>query len=98
MAGRPMRTQIKKATGRVASLIKRLQNLNFKSKQEIIEAHELCGQMDYEESTRLRKKFEYYWHLFALKETLPWNDLTEQESKQYEAIWKLVEFEEGLHE
>ena len=93
-----MRTQIKKATGRVASLIKRLQNLNFKSEQEIIETYQLCNQMDYYESRRLQKKFEYYWHLFELKEALPWGDLTEQESKQSEAIWKLVEFEEGLHE
>jgi hypothetical protein len=93
-----MRIQIKKATGKVASLIKRIQNLNFKSEQEIIETYHLCSQMDYYESRRLQGKFEYYWHLFELKETLPWGELTEQESKQYEAIWKLVEFEEGLHE
>ena len=93
-----MRIQIKKATGKVASLIKRIQNLNFKSEQEVIEKYDLCGQIDYYQSRRLQQKFEYYWGLFELKDTLPWGDLTEKESKQYEAVWKLVELEEGIHE
>lgn len=93
-----MRIQIKKATGKVASLIKRIQNLNFKSKQEVIETYDLCGQIDYYQSRRLQQKFEYYWDLFELKDILPWGDLTEKESKQYEAVWKLVELEEGIHE
>lgn len=93
-----MRIQIKKATGKVASLIKRIQNLNFKSEQEVIETYDLCGQIDYYQSRRLQQKFEYYWDLFELKDTLPWGDLTERESKQYEAVWKLVELEEGINE
>jgi len=93
-----MRTQIKKATGRVASLIKRLQNLNFKSEQEIIEIHDACGWADYYESRRLQKKFEYYFDLFELQETVLWAELTEKEVQQRKALWKLVDLEESLHE
>ena len=82
----------------MASLIKRIQNLNFKSEQEIIEAHEQDSWTDYYYSRKQQKQFEYYWHLFELEEILPWGELSEKESKQYEAIWKLVEFDGGLHE
>jgi len=93
-----MRNQIKKATGKVASLIKRIQNLNFKSEQEIIEIHNTYGWVDYYESRGLQKKFGYYFDLFELKEGLLWEEPTEKEAEQNKAIWRLVKFEEGLNE
>jgi hypothetical protein len=93
-----MRNQIKKATGKVASLIKLIQNFNFKTEQEIIKAYKLSCESDYYQSRRLQKRLEYYFQLFELEEGFPWGELTDKDAKQYEAIWKLVELEEGLNE
>ena len=93
-----MRSQIKKATGRVASLIKRIQNLNFKSEQEIIEIHDAYSWADYYESRRLQKRFDYYFDLFELPEIVLFEEFTEKEARQRKAIWKLVRLEEGVYE
>jgi hypothetical protein len=89
---------IKKATVKVASFIKRLQNLNFNSEQEIIEGYQLDQELAYYESRRRQKRFGYYFNVFELKETCFLDDLTEQQKEQYSLIWKLVDLEDSQHE
>lgn len=89
---------IKKATVKVASFIKRIQNLNFNSEQEIIEGHHLDQDVAYYKSRHRQKRFDYYFNVFELKESWLLDDLTEQQKEQYSLIWKLVDLEDGQHE
>ena len=89
---------IKKATDKVAYFIKRIQQLNFKSEQEVIEVYQICGEMDFHEGKRRRGRFEYYLQLLGLEEAYLFDELTEKQAEQYSAIWKLVDLEGGLYE
>ena len=89
---------IKKATVRVASFIKRLQNLNFNSEQEIIEGYKYEQDLAYYRSIHRHKRFNYYFQLFDLKEVCPFDESTAREGEQYSAIWKLVDLEDPQHE
>jgi hypothetical protein len=89
---------IKKATVKVASFIKRIQNLNFNSEQEIIEGHHLDQEVAYYKSRHRQKRFNYYFQLFDLKEPCPFDESTHREGEQYSAIWRLVDLEDSQHE
>ena len=62
-------TPIKKAIRMIASLIKRIQLLNFKTAEELLEAHSLEQQIAYLEQRRRDKRFAYYFNVFGLKDS-----------------------------
>ena len=92
-----MKSQIKKAIRTIASLTKQIQQVNFKSEQEFIKAYEIGHELDRIESQRRRKRFEYYFNVFDLKEGWLLDELTEKEAEQYSLIWKLVDLEDSKH-
>ena len=89
---------IKKAVRTTAIFIKRIPNLNFKTKEEIIEAYNLDGDFAYYESRRRHKRFNYYLNVFELAEPFFLDELTEKQKEQFGLIWKLVDLEGGCHE
>ena len=91
-------TPIKKAIRMIASLIKRIQLLNFKTAEELLEAHSLEQQIAYLEQRRRDKRFAYYFKVFGLKDSCPFDETTELEALQHSLIWKLVDLEDGHHE
>ena len=93
-----MNNAIKKLPGKVASLLKRIQQINFKSEKEIIEAHEQSANYDWAVYQYRHKRFDYYFNIFDLEEGCPFDDLTERQTDQYSLLWKLVDLEVGYHE
>ena len=93
-----MNNPIKKLPGKVASLLKRIQQINFKSEKEIIEAHEQSENYYWAFSDYRRERFEYYFNIFDLKEAYLYEELTERQSEQYSLLWKLVDLEGGYYE
>lgn len=93
-----MKSQIKKAIRTIACLTKQIQQVNFKSEQEIIKAYEIGHELDWIESQRRRKRFEYYFNVFDLKEGWLLDEPTDKEAEQYSLIWKLVDLEGSKHE
>jgi hypothetical protein len=93
-----MNNPIKKLPGKVASLLKRIQQINFKSEKEIIEAHEQSENYKWAVYQYRHKRFDYYFNIFDLEEGCPFDDLTERQSEQYSLLWKLVDLEVGYHE
>jgi len=93
-----MNHPIKKATGKVASFIKRLQNLNFNSEQEVIEGYKYDQQLAYYESKHRQKRFDHYFTVFELEEPLFLEELNEKQKEQYGLIWRLVDLESGRYE
>ena len=91
-------TPIKKAIRMIASLIKRIQLLNFKTAEELLEAHSLEQQIAYLEQRRRDKRFAYYFNVFGLNDSCPFDQTTELEALQHSLIWKLVDLENGYHE
>lgn len=89
---------IKKAAVKAAFLIKRIKNLNFKAKEEILEAEEIEQQIAWIDRKNHRRRFDYYFRLFDLVEKSPFDDLTEKQAEQYSLIWKLVDLEGGRYE
>jgi len=86
---------IKKAACTTAIFIKRIPNINFKSKQEIIEAYEIGQESDWIDFRNRNKRFHYYRNVFGLEEAFFLDELTDKEAEQYSLIWKLVDLEEG---
>ena len=93
-----MNNPIKKLPGKVASLLKRIQQINFKSEKEIIEAHEQSENYNWAFSEYRRERFAHYFNIFDLKEASIFEDLTERQSEQYSLLWKLVDLEVGHYE
>jgi hypothetical protein len=93
-----MNKPIKKATGKVTSFLKLIQQINFKSEKEIIEAREQSENYDWAVFQYRHKRFDYYFNVFGLEEACPFGDLTERQSDQYSLLWKLVDLEGGYHE
>ena len=93
-----MNNPIKKLPGKVASLLKRIQQINFKSEKEIIEAHEQSENYYWAVYQYRHKRFDYYFNIFDLKEAYLYEELTERQSEQYSLLWKLVDLEGGYHE
>ena len=93
-----MNNQIKKAIHTIALLTKRIQQINFKSEKEIIEAHEQSENYYWAFSDYRRERFEYYFNIFDLKEAYLYEELTERQSEQYSLLWKLVDLEGGYYE
>lgn len=93
-----MNKSTKKLPGKVASFLKRIQNLNFNSTQEIIEAYQIDQEIAYIDSKYRHERFNYYFNVFELKESWLLDDLTEQQKEQYSLIWKLVDLEGGRYE
>ena len=93
-----MNNPIKKATRKVASFLKRIQQINFKSEKEIIEAHEQSENYNWAFSEYRRERFAHYFNIFDLKEASIFEDLTERQSEQYSLLWKLVDLEVSRHE
>jgi len=93
-----MRPQIKKASSTIALFIKRIKLLNFKTAQELLEAHYLEQQITYLEQQRRDKRFAYYFNVFGLKDSCPFDETTELEALQHSLIWKLVDLENDRHE
>ena len=93
-----MNNPIKKSYRQVASFLKRIQQINFKSEKEIIEAHEQSENYKWAVYQYRHKRFDYYFNIFDLEEGCPFNDLTERQSEQYCLLWKLVDLEGGYHE
>ncbi|MEI6183241.1 MAG: hypothetical protein WCP25_08080 [Polynucleobacter sp.] len=91
-------TPLKKAVHVIAAFIKRIQLLNFKTAQELLEAHYLEQQIAYLEQRRRDKRFAYYFKVFGLKDSCPFDETTELEALQHSLIWKLVDLEDGHHE
>lgn len=89
---------IKKAAVKAAFLIKQIKNLNFKAKEEILEAEELDRQSAWIDLKNRRRRFDYYFKVFGLDEGCPFDDLTEKQAEQYSLIWKLVDLEGGHYE
>ena len=93
-----MRLQIKKASSTIALFIERIKLLNFKTAQELLEAHYLEQQITYLEQQRRDKRFAYYFNVFGLKDSCPFDETTELEALQHSLIWKLVDLENDRHE
>ena len=93
-----MNNPIKKSYRQVASLLKRIQQINFKSEKEIIEAHEQSENYNWAVYQYRHKRFDYYFNIFDLKEACLFEELTERQSEQYSLLWKLVDLEGGYHE
>ncbi len=91
-------TPIKKAIRTIALLIQRLNNINFKSETEIIEAYEIKKQIKRIENINRGKRFNELYKLFDLQEICPFNDLTVKQTEQERLLWKLVDLERGQHE
>lgn len=87
-----------KPTSTIASFIKRIQLLNFKTAEELLEAHSLEQQIAYLEQRRRDKRFAYYFNVFGLKDSCPFDETTELEALQHSLIWKLVDLEDGHYE
>lgn len=93
-----MNNQIKKAIHTIALLTKRIQQINFKSEREIIEAHVQSENYYWAFSEYRRERFAYYFNLFDLEEVPHFDDGTEKQGEQYSLLWKLVDLEGGYHE
>jgi hypothetical protein len=93
-----MNNPIKKSYRQVASFLKRIQQINFKSEREIIEAHEQSENGNWAFYDDRRDRFDYYFNLFDLEEVPHFDDGTEKQSEQYTLLWKLVDLEGGYHE
>ena len=93
-----MNNPIKKSYRQVASFLKRIQQINFKSEREIIEAHEQSENGNWAVYDDSRERFDYYFNLFDLEEVPHFDDGTEKQCEQYTLLWKLVDLEGGYHE
>ncbi len=91
-------TPIKKAIRTIALLTQRLNNLNFKSEIEIIEAYEIKQRLKKIENINRGKRFNELYELFDLQEICPFSDLTVKQTEQERLLWKLVDLERGQHE
>jgi|Laugresbdmm110sd_1035091.scaffolds.fasta_scaffold105127_2 hypothetical protein len=93
-----MNSPIKKLPGKVASFLKQIPRINFKSEQEIINAYEQRKDNAWANYQYRHKRFDYYFTLFGLQEGSPFDDLTDKQAEQYSLLWKLVDLEGGRHE
>ena len=93
-----MNNPIKKSYRQVASFLKRIQQINFNSEREIIEAHVQSENYYWAFSEYRRERFAYYFNLFDLEEVPHFDDGTERQSEQYSLLWKLVDLEVGHYE
>jgi hypothetical protein len=50
------------------------------------------------EQQRRDKRFAYYFNVFGLKDSCPFDETTELEALQHSLIWKLVDLENDRHE
>ena len=93
-------SRIKKAARTTAIFIKRIPNINFKSKQEIIELYEWGQEMDWADHLHRRNRFQYFASIFELnlESRLTDDESKEKHQKQYELLWKLVDLEGGQNE
>ena len=89
---------IKKAARTTAIFIKRIPNLNFRTKEEVIEGYQIDQESAYYESRHRQKRFGYYLNVFELKEPFFLEELNEKQKEQYGLIWKLVDLEGGCYE
>ena len=91
-------TTIKKAIRSIALLKQRLRHINFNSKSEIIEAHQIEQQLNYIEEKNRNKRFEELSELFRVEGFNPFKDETVSHAEQVELLWKLVDLESSQHE
>ena len=93
-----MRTPIKKAIRTIALLTKRLRQLNFNSKSEIIEAFEIEKQLNRIEQRSRQKRFDELSELFRVDEFNPFEDQTVRNAEQQKLLWMLVDLEGSRNE
>jgi hypothetical protein len=84
-----MRPSIKKPLAK--GLVTTADNSNFKTKDEIIK--DQWDEILWIEQKHRYKRFEYYFDIFDLSESLIWDEPTEKQIMQYSLIWKLVDME-----